>query len=128
MRRAALISGTVSAMSAFLLTSCGQSGPVPLETFGDASTCQTATSAANWAARHHESFVLALNTFIVHSRRPVVLVSATAIKPTDGLRVVNVAFVPSGHYGAGPLWGQPTGLYPAEWRDRQEFPGGMLRA
>jgi hypothetical protein len=95
---------------------------------GTVDTCHVASSSGDWADLHRRSYVFGLDMLIVQTSAPLTLVSASPIHAGGGLRVVNVALVPAGNYGSAENWGDGSGdrYSAAEWRDRQEFPGGIL--
>jgi hypothetical protein len=90
--------------------------------------CRTPTSASDWVQLHHRSTVFGLDMLVVRTSARLTLISATPIHDGGGLRVTHVALVPAGNYGSAESWGDGSGdrYSAAEWRDRREFPGGVL--
>jgi hypothetical protein len=122
------VAGLAVGLGCSSLTGCS-SGRAPLsEIQGGGSPCGSAISSQDWARKHEVPTLLGLDEVMTTSRAPITLGSATALGLTPGLKVLHVALIPTGNVGGGGTWGAAGFTqFPAEWRDRAEFPGGTVK-
>jgi hypothetical protein len=112
-----------------LTTACSGSGRAQLiDEVGGGSPCMSSTSSADWIAKRTVPTLLGLDEISTRSNALITLISADVLGKTAGMSVVHTALIPTGSIGAGGSWGPESFTqFPAEWRDRAEFPGGTVK-
>jgi hypothetical protein len=93
-----------------------------------AGACQSAPTDEEWSDLQRYPTAFGLDYFKIRGDQPVTIISVRLVGSTGGLKLVDVAFVPSGGVGGAMRYdSNRLATDPRAWRARVSMPGAVLK-